>query len=263
MSRRDTYISPAAVAPTSELDALRIHLAQSSLASSRSAPLKGRDGASVPWMFYSWQTTLNGDGLRLAGTALLARLRASFCSTQLASSGFTSLPLVSACVLLGGGEFTAIAVRPEPKQYGSCRQIEGIGEKSRAVVIVDDSISSGTSFRKTAAALEAEGYEVEGVLCLVNFPERGGVERAQALGYRAEYLFDIWRDLEMPLAPYQPGWKRVQGVHGTERIHGGQGVAQAAREIARSFLERGKIPLPPRYFDKNYSARGGVYVSFR
>src|ERR1035441_4982039 len=73
-------------------------------------PIRHRNGDIAPWAFYSWNATLTGEGLRLAGLTLLERL-STFRSTQLVSYGYTAMPLLSACVLLGGGPDTGAAIR--------------------------------------------------------------------------------------------------------------------------------------------------------
>jgi hypothetical protein len=65
------------------------------------------------------------------------------------------------------------------------------------VVVIDDSLSSGTSLQKAITALEEEGLEVEGTVALVHFPYRGSKEWANASGYRTVTLYDIWSDLGM------------------------------------------------------------------
>ena len=249
----------------SELDRLREHLrANAVLYSSPSHRLRGRNGSPVPWMFYSWGTTLNADGLRLAARCLITKLRQSFEARQLAAHGFTAQPLLAACVLESAGDYRGLAIRDRLKTYGSCRQIEGSGRADEPVVVLDDSISSGKSLRAAITALEDDGYRVEGAVCLVEFSSRGGTEWARALGYRVEPLFDIWRDLHMPIPPYVPGYRRVVVEWDPDsRIEDGLPPAVAVRRVADSIQRTGRTPLPPRTFDCAYAADGGVYVSFR
>ncbi|MFL6233530.1 MAG: hypothetical protein ACJ76N_10390 [Thermoanaerobaculia bacterium] len=112
----------------------------------------GRDGSSAPWMFYSWGISLTARGAQLAAACFLERLR-GFESTQIATFGYTGMPLLSACVLLGGGRYEGLCIREKRKGYGSCRHIEGNIDRSRPVVVLDDSLSSGTSMRQAIQAL--------------------------------------------------------------------------------------------------------------
>ena len=155
-------------------------------------------------MLYAWPVTMTGSGLRRAAAELLGLL-ASFEATQLAGFGPAGIHLVAACLAMGNDHYSGLAVRPEQKQYGSNRQIDPPGDRRRKVVLVDDSISSGTSFFKAAQILERNGYEVEGTVCLVDFSYRGGRERAQARGYKVKSLFDMWKDIKS-------GWRASAGL---------------------------------------------------
>ena len=186
------------------LEGLRALLARDGvLWSTPEHPIRHRDGSTAPWMFYSWNVTMTGEGLRLAARALLDRL-AGFESTQLAAHGMTGLPLMSACVAAGAGHYTGLAIRKERKNYLSGRRIEGPGDPSRPVVVIDDSLSSGTALADAIRALEADRYTVEGAIAVVGFPGRGGLEWASTAGYRVEVLLDVETDLGMELHRHPP-----------------------------------------------------------
>lgn len=232
------------------------------LHSTPAQPVMHRDGAVAPWMLYSWNVTLTGEGLSLAAACLLARLASSFRSTQLAAHGMTGLPLLSACVALGGGRYTGVAVRKERKPYLSRRLVEGPLDRSRSVVIVDDSLSSGTALHAAISALEAEGCTVEGAVVLVNFPNRGGMDWATANGYRVDALFDIATDLGQPLFPaYQAPPPLPPAQEGA--LAAGLVPAVLARRVAEHVLVTGTRPVPPPTLDRSYDGRGGVFVSLR
>jgi len=214
-------------------------------------------------MFYSWNLSLTAEGCSLAANCLLDRLK-SFRAAQLATYGTTGIPLLSSCILLGGGKYTGLCVREKPKGNASGRQIEGPADPTRPVVIIDDSLSSGTSLLSGIRVLESHGFEVEGAICLVHFPDRGGRERAEALGYRVETLFDIWRDLPVERPVHVPGFRRAgQFACGADSVPDGLTPAQVARRVAEQLTSEDTIPDPPRRFDADYHAPGGVWVSFR
>lgn len=233
------------------------------LQASPGQPVVDRSGRSAAWMFYSWNLSLTAEGSALAARCLLDRLK-SFHATQLATYGTTGIPLLASCILLGDGKYTGMCVREKPKGNASGRQIEGPADPTRPVVIVDDSLSSGTSLLTGIRVLERHGFEVEGAICLVHFPDRGGRERAEALGYRVETLFDIWKDLQVERPAHVPGFQRVgEFTQGVASIPDGLSPAQAARFVAEQYLREGTIPKPPRCFNAEFEAPGGVWVSFR
>jgi AMMECR1 domain-containing protein/orotate phosphoribosyltransferase len=236
---------------------------QGILYASPTQPILGRDGSTAPWAFYSWHVSLTSAGLRLAALNLLERLR-QFRATQLASYGYTGMPLLSACVLMGEGRYTGVCVREKRKAYLSCRRVEGPVDKSRPVIVIDDSLSSGTSLHKAITALEEDGFEVEGAVALVHFPNRGGLEWANAYGYHVECLFDIWDDLEMPRPSLTPDFHRFNDFPvASIKIKDGLHPATVARRTAEIYLSTGRMPRPPKRLDYEYDNRGGVYVSFR
>ncbi len=242
-------------------EALRRLLCQNGiLHAGEGQPIRSRNGEPAPWAFYSWNVSLTPAGLQLIAVNMLERLQ-TFRSTQLASYGYTGLPILSACVAFGDGKYTGISIRDRRKQTVACRKIDGPLDPARPVVVIDDSISSGTSLKKAIDALEAEGFEVEGSLALVRFPGRGGCEFAAENGYRAEWLFDIWEDLEM--RPDMMPRAAVPAARGAYRIADGLAPAAVARQTMEYYLSCGYAPHPPRHLDCDYDGRGGVFVSLR
>jgi orotate phosphoribosyltransferase/AMMECR1 domain-containing protein len=234
---------------------------QGILYASATQPIRHRDGAPAPWAFYSWNATLTSQGLRLAALCILERLQ-GFRATQLATVGYTGMPLLSACILLGEGRYTGLCIREQRKTSVSCRRVEGPLDRSAPVIIIDDSISSGTSLVKAIRAIEDEGAEVEGAIALVQFPHRGGLDWANAAGYRAEAIFDIWSDLDMARTLPAPRPRLVLSP-GTTTAPEGLHPASLARFAAASYLANGAPPRPPRTLDGAYDCSGGVFVSFR
>jgi orotate phosphoribosyltransferase/AMMECR1 domain-containing protein len=226
-------------------------------------PIRGRDARHASWMFYSWNCSLTGRGAQLAGCLILDKLK-SFNSRQLATFGHTGVPLMVAAILQGHDRYTGLVIREARKVYGASRRVDGPADKSQPVVVIDDSLSSGTSLRQAIAALEEDGFEVEGAIALVNFPYRGGLEWASALGYRVEWIFDAWEDLSTPQPAYVPGHKRLGGETWAEqRLPEGLDPATAARRVTEHYLRTGTMLQPPQSFAREMDGRGGVFVSFR
>ena len=227
-------------------------------------PIRSRDGAPAPWMLYTWNVTLTARGAELAARSMLARLR-DFESSQLVTYGMTATPLVSACVLRGGGRYTGLFVRETAKAHGAGRRVEGPADRSRPVVLIDDSLSSGKSSTQAVEILEADGFEVEGVVCVVHFPHRGGRERLESRGYRVETILDVWSDLGMPLPRRMPSWRRAAaGLRWSEeQVEDGLHPAIAARRAAEHWLQTARVLQPPARLDAEHGGRGGCWVSFR
>lgn len=220
-------------------------------------------GNPIAWIYYHWNISLDAEGARLSAACILEKLK-DFKSTQLAGYGFTSIPLVTACVMAGEGKYQGLAIRDKPETHGACRQIEGKPDRSRPVVVIDDSIASGASLRKAITILESEGFQVEGCVCLIDFPYRGGTQWARAQGYKVETVLGIWEDLEAPMPKHLPHYEReVPTYDPGYRLPDNDSPAAAARRTIEHYLRTWKVPLGPRHFDKEYDARGGVFVSIR
>jgi orotate phosphoribosyltransferase len=72
-------------------------------------------------------------------------------------------------------------VRKQEKQHGTGQRVEGFRRKGARAVIVDDVCTTGASTIQAIEAARAEGFEVVGVVCLVEREEAGGraaVEKA-------------------------------------------------------------------------------------
>lgn len=225
-------------------------------------PVVDRRGASAPWMFYSWNISLTSDGGEAAARCLIAAL-SEFETTQIATYGATAVPLLTGTVLASQGRYRGLVAREQPKGHAGGRQIEGPADRSEPVVLIDDSISSGKSFLAGAAVFERHGFTVLGGVCLVRFPGRGGVERAEALGYRMHAIFDIWDDIGMERTRPTPGYRRVPEPPQAGQIEDGLTPPQIARAAARQLLAQGTAPRPPNLVNTALGAPGGVWVSLR
>ena len=184
------------------------------LVTSKATRLVSRSGRSMAWMLYSPAITLTSEGSMLAGRCLLQNLGA-FRAAQLASYGYTGLPLMMATLHLGQGHYSGLVVEDKPGP-GAEAVVQGDGCRPGPVVVVDDSLVSGTSFFRAARILEGEGFQVEGLLCLVEFPGRGGRAAAEAAGYRVQAVFELERDLEVHRLAEQDS--RLASVRAAARV---------------------------------------------
>ena len=59
-------------------------------------------------------------------------------------------------------------VRKEPKQHGTRNRIENQLRPGTKIVVVDDVITSGGSIRQACEEFQREGYEIVGILALID-----------------------------------------------------------------------------------------------
>jgi orotate phosphoribosyltransferase len=128
-------------------------------------------------------TTLDAKGARLTGEVFADEIRQRGWKPQ-AIGGLTmgADPIVVA-VSVVGGELNGFLVRKAEKQHGTGQRIEGFREKGARVVIVDDVCTTGASTVQAIEAAREFGFEIVGVMCLVEREEAKGrpsVEKAAA-----------------------------------------------------------------------------------
>jgi orotate phosphoribosyltransferase len=128
-------------------------------------------------------TTLDAKGSRLTGETFFDEIRERGWKPQ-AIGGLTmgADPVVVA-VSVVSGELHGFLVRKAEKQHGTGQRIEGYRIKGARVVIVDDVCTTGASTVQAIEAAREFGFEVVGVMCLVEREEAKGrpnVEKAAA-----------------------------------------------------------------------------------
>lgn len=126
-------------------------------------------------------TTLSAKGSRLTGQVFFDEIRAQGWKPR-AIGGLTmgADPIVVG-VSVVSGELEGFLVRKAEKQHGTGQRIEGFREKGARVVIVDDVCTTGASTIQAIEAAREFGFNVAGVMCLVEREEAGGragVEKA-------------------------------------------------------------------------------------
>lgn len=129
-------------------------------------------------------TTLDAEGSRLTGEVFLEEIRAHNWKPQ-AIGGLTmgADPIVVSTSIAASGTLHGFLVRKAEKQHGTGQRIEGFREKGAKVVIVDDVCTTGSSTVQAIEAAREFGFDVIGVMCLVEREEAKGrpnVEKAAA-----------------------------------------------------------------------------------
>lgn len=140
--------------------------------------------------------TLDGRGLHLVSTLLLARCR-EVGATAIGGPTLAADPLCAGAAALSGADpsggqaaLRAFIVRKQPKAHGTGRTIEGppLGPDDRAV-LVDDTLTTGASILHAHERLRAEtpAQVIEAVVLVDR--EEGGREALAAHGLALHALF--------------------------------------------------------------------------
>ncbi|HZQ71185.1 MAG TPA: orotate phosphoribosyltransferase [Terriglobales bacterium] len=164
---------------TARRDLLRLLAAKSF----RLGEFKLSSGAFSDYYIDCRTTTLDAKGSKLTGQVFIEEIRARGWKAQ-AIGGLTmgADPIVVAASVVSG-DMDGFLVRKAEKQHGTGQRIEGFRQQGARVVIVDDVCTTGASTVQAIEAAREFGFNVVGVICLVERQEAGGrpnVEKAAA-----------------------------------------------------------------------------------
>jgi orotate phosphoribosyltransferase len=149
----------------------------------RLGEFKLSSGATSDYYIDCRTTTLDARGAQLVGQVFLEEMRSQGWHAD-AIGGLTmgADPIVVAVAVISG-TLHGFLVRKAEKQHGTAQRIEGFREKDARVVIVDDVCTTGSSTVQAIEAAREFGFEVAGVMCLVEREDAHGrpnVEKAAA-----------------------------------------------------------------------------------
>jgi len=130
-------------------------------------------------------TTLDGTGALLTGQAVLQEIhRQGWPIDAIGGLTMGADPVVVATSVISaqyGRPLHGFLVRKAEKAHGTGQRIEGFREKPARVVIVDDVCTTGASTVQAIEAAREHGFEIVGVMCLVDRQQdngRANVEKA-------------------------------------------------------------------------------------
>jgi len=132
-------------------------------------------------------TTLDAMGALLTGEAVLQEIHdLGWHADAIGGLTMGADPIVVATSVISaqkGQPIQGFLVRKAEKAHGTGQRIEGFRQKPARVVIVDDVCTTGASTIQAIEAAREFGFDIVGVLCLVERREAGGranVEKAAA-----------------------------------------------------------------------------------
>lgn len=137
-------------------------------------------------------TTLDAIGALLTGQAVLEAIQNQAWHAQ-AIGGLTlgADPIVVATSVISaqqGRPVHGFLVRKAEKTHGTSQRIEGFRDKPAQVVIVEDVCTTGASTIQAIEAAREFGFEISGVLCLVEREEAGGRANVEKAANPAKFV---------------------------------------------------------------------------
>jgi orotate phosphoribosyltransferase len=137
-------------------------------------------------------TTLNAQGALLTGETVLQEIhRRDWQADAIGGLTMGADPIVVATSVISaqlGKAVNGFLVRKAEKTHGTGQRIEGFREKPARVVIVDDVCTTGASTIQAIEAAREYGFEIAGVLCLVEREEAGGRKNVEQAASPAPFV---------------------------------------------------------------------------
>jgi orotate phosphoribosyltransferase len=134
-------------------------------------------------------------GHALAGRALLQRIDDDLGSVSaVAGVELGGCPLASAVSCVSSSSespLDAVYIRKSTKEHGTKKMLEGADHLSQGakLAIVEDTVTTGGSTLRAVQAVREAGFEVAGVVCVVDRLE-GGADAIRDAGLRFSTLYD-------------------------------------------------------------------------
>lgn len=139
-------------------------------------------GAKASYYIDARRTVMRPDGLKCAG-ALIAGRAKEVGASAVGGPVMAAIPLACAAIAVPEGEgLVGFFVRKERKSHGLQRWVEGGAEPGDRVLMVEDTVTTGGSTVSAIERVRDEGFEIAGVLSLVDRLAGGGEKIAAEAG---------------------------------------------------------------------------------
>jgi orotate phosphoribosyltransferase len=149
-------------------------------------------GATAQYYVDARRALLRPAGFRAAGE-LIAAAAVEAEATAVGGPATAAIPPACAALAVPAGEgLVGFFVRGERKQHGLQRWVEGPVEPGARCLVVEDTVTTGGSTVKAIERIREQGFEVTGVIAVVDRLAGGGeaIEAAADAPYRALVTID-------------------------------------------------------------------------
>ncbi len=137
------------------------------------------------------RTVMRPEGMSTVGR-LLAEHAAKLGASAVGGPVMAAIPLSCAAISVPEGrELKGFFVRKERKQHGLQRWVEGAVEVGQKVLVVEDTVTTGGSTVSAIERIRDEGFEIAGVMSVVDRLAGGAEKISQAAGAPFETLTTI------------------------------------------------------------------------
>jgi len=154
----------------------------------RLGDFKLSSGSSSDYYIDCRTTTLDARGAQLTGEVFLDAIREQSWEPEAIGGLTMGADPVVVSVAVTSGTIHGFLVRKGEKQHGTGQRIEGFQKKGAKVVIVDDVCTTGSSTIQAIEAARAFGFEVVGVMCLVERQDANGRPNVEKTAAPANFI---------------------------------------------------------------------------
>jgi orotate phosphoribosyltransferase len=148
-------------------------------------------GAKASYYVDARRTVMRPDGLKAAGSLIATHAR-ELGASAVGGPVMAAIPLACAAIAVPEGEgLGGFFVRKERKAHGLQRWVEGAAEPGEKVLVVEDTVTTGGSTISAIERIRDEGFEIVGVLAVVDRLAGGGERIAAEAGAPYETLTTI------------------------------------------------------------------------
>nr|XP_046260586.1 uridine 5'-monophosphate synthase [Scatophagus argus] len=161
---------------------------------------------------------------------------------------YTALPM--ATIICSQHELPMLIRRKEAKDYGTKRLVEGSFRKGDTCLIIEDTVTSGSSILETAEVLFKEGLKVTDAIVLMD-REQGGVEMLASQGIKLHPIISMFKLLNVLQAGGRIDAQTAQSVHkfildnntfSCKEKNGSHVPATKKQNVELSYADRAELP---------------------
>ena len=148
-------------------------------------------GQKSTYYFDGRLLTMDPEGADLVSAAFLEQIR-NVGAEAAGGPTMAAVPIIGALVLRSHMEGSPVAgffVRPEAKDHGATKEVEGPVEPGMRVAVFDDTVSTGGSLLRAIDAVQALGCEVVLVMAVLD-RHQGGSDEVRRRGLNFTTLLE-------------------------------------------------------------------------